>query len=116
MSVGDAQRLLDTAFADLDQFSRRLGAVAGQTVSLDSAGGHVAGAARRGQVVRLDIDANWAAVARDSEIRSELREVLHGLQADSSASEFSDGPSSSAIDEVNTLLGDPQRLLRKLGL
>ncbi|WP_139190500.1 hypothetical protein [Actinokineospora iranica] len=116
ISVGDAQRLLDAAFADLEQFSRRLEAVAGHTVSLDSAGGHVSGAARRGQVVQLSIDTNWATAARDSEIESELLEVLRRLQDDSSASEFSSGPSSSAIDEVNALLGDPQRLLRRLGL
>jgi hypothetical protein len=116
ISIDEGQRLLDAAFADVEEFSRKLQAHAGRTVHRDSAGGHVSGQARHGQLVELTIDPRWASVARNSEIEGELREVVSRLQVDSSSGEFAGGPRSSAIDEVTALLSDPQLLLRRLGL
>ncbi|WP_243769729.1 hypothetical protein [Amycolatopsis acidicola] len=112
----DVQRLLDSVSAELDQFTERLSAVVDQPVQVRSSGGHVQGSARAGQVLTLDIDSTWAAQARVSEVETELVEVLRGLHDSSTPGGLAAGPTGSAISELMTLAGDPQRLMRRLGM
>lgn len=112
----DVLRLVDAVSADLDRFSRQVSAVADQAVSAESAGRHVRGSARRGQVLELAIDAQWVSSARDSEIESELVDVLRMLRSRGSPGDLLNGPQSSAVTELMTLASDPQRFIRRLGL
>ncbi|GAA0634216.1 hypothetical protein GCM10010174_64640 [Kutzneria viridogrisea] len=115
-SPEDLARLIDAAAADLDGFTRQLSAVVDHPVPAHSGGGHVRGSAQRGRVLSLELDADWAAVARDSEIESELVEVLRLLRGLSVPGESAQTPTSPAITELTALVSDPQRLLRGLGL
>ncbi|WP_424185829.1 hypothetical protein ACOBQX_28795 [Actinokineospora sp. G85] len=116
LSIAEGRRLAEAVFADVERFSRQLGAVAGRTATLTSAGGHVSGSARRGVVVELSVDARWAGQVRESEVEGELREVLARLVAAASVGDLAAGPRSAAIDELTALTADPQLLLRRLGL
>ncbi|WP_309115774.1 YbaB/EbfC family nucleoid-associated protein [Saccharothrix sp.] len=111
-----AQQLLDAVHADLDAFTRRLAGVVDRDVAVTSRGGHVHGTARTGRVLDLSVDPHWARRARDSEIGSELLDVLAALHARSTPGELASGPHSAAISELTALLSDPQTLLRRLGL
>jgi len=106
----------DAVSEELDQFTARLTEVVDHSVRAESAGGHVQGSAQRGQVLSLDIDANWAGQARHTEIETELAEVLRGLHDSSTPRELAAGPSGSAISELMDLAADPRRLMRRLGL
>ncbi|MEJ2859011.1 MULTISPECIES: YbaB/EbfC family nucleoid-associated protein [unclassified Saccharothrix] len=111
-----AQRLLDAVHADLDAFTRGLAEVVDRDVTVTSRGGHVRGTARTGRVLDLSVDPHWARRARDSEIASELLDVLATLHARSTPNGPASGPRSAAISELTALLSDPETLLRRLGL
>ncbi|MBB2938110.1 hypothetical protein FHX82_005186 [Amycolatopsis bartoniae] len=112
----DVQRLLDSASAELDQFTTRLSAVVDQPVQVRSSGGHVQGSAQRGQVLTLDVDSTWAGQIRHSEIEMEFVEVLRGLRDASTPGELAAGPGDGAISELMALAADPRRLMRRLGM
>lgn len=116
LTTQDVRRLLDAVSTELEHFTERLSEVVDRAVQVQSAGGHVRGVARRGQVLHLDIDAGWAGQARHTEIESELVEVLRELHDSSTPSELTAGPSGSAISELMELAGDPRRLMRRLGM
>jgi hypothetical protein len=112
----DVLRLVDAVSADLDRFSRQLSDVVDHPVSAQSAGQHVSGSASGGQVTQLTIDFRWAGSARDSEIESELVDVLRTIQRRGSPGELAKGPQSPAIAELMELARDPHTFLRRLGL
>ncbi|MEC3977833.1 hypothetical protein [Amycolatopsis sp. H20-H5] len=116
LTTQDMQRLFDSVATELERFTEQAAEVMNQTSTISSAGGHVQGTAQQGQVLGLDIDATWASVARQGEIESELLEVLRGLRASSSPNDLSAGPTGTGISELMELVGDPQRLMRRLGL
>ncbi|MBB5152927.1 hypothetical protein [Saccharopolyspora phatthalungensis] len=116
LSKEDVMRLVDAVSADLNHFTEQVSARVDQTVSVESAGGHVRGSARSGQILDVSIDPNWAASARNSEIELELTEVLKQLGELSSPGELAQGPRSRAIDELHALASDPQLFLRRVGL
>lgn len=116
LTTQDMQRLFDSVATELERFAEQAATVMNQTSTIRSAGGHVQGAAQQGQVLSLDIDAGWAGVARQGEIESELFEVLRGLREASSAGGLAAGPTGTGISELMELVGDPQRLIRRLGL
>ncbi|QUH01355.1 hypothetical protein HUO13_11565 [Saccharopolyspora erythraea] len=116
LSRQDVLRLLDEVSADLAEFTRRISATSNQPVSLESAGGHVSGTAKRGQVLEISVDPDWAGAARDSEIEAELTELLAGLVERSVPADATAGPRSRAIEELQSLAADPHTLLRRLGL
>jgi DNA-binding protein YbaB len=112
----DVTRLLDAVTADLGAFTQRLSEVVDQPVTAESPGHNVSGSAQRGQVLRLGIDPAWASAARNTEIEAEIKAVLTELRSKSTPQDLAGGPRSRAIDELNALASDPQRLLRRLGL
>jgi DNA-binding protein YbaB len=116
LSTQDVHRLLDAVSAELGRFTEQLSAIVDHSVQVQSAGRHVQGFGQRGQVLRLDIDAGWAGRARHTEIESELLEVLRKLRESSAPRELAAGPTGSAISELMELAGDPQRLMRRLGM
>lgn len=116
LSRQDVTRLLDAVTADLDAFTRQLSEAVDQPVTAESPGRNISGSAQRGQILRLAIDPAWASAARDAEIEVEVKAVLTELQAKSTPQDLAGGPRSPAIDELNALASDPQRLLRRLGL
>lgn len=116
LTTQDMQRLFDSVATELERFTEQASAVMGHPATVRSAGGHVQGTAQQGQVLSLDIDANWASVARQGEIESELLEVLRGLQESGIRNELAAGPTGTGISELMELVRDPQRLMRRLGL
>ncbi|WP_144312092.1 hypothetical protein [Actinopolyspora erythraea] len=106
----DVQRFAQQRFAQ--QLSERVDVPS----SMSSSGGHVSGTGQRGQITEITIDPRWASSARNSEIESELTDLLRRLKSADSPGELAQGPSSSNIDELNALVSDPQRFLRRLGL
>lgn len=116
ISVDDALRMIDAVSADLERFNERIAEVANQTVTVDSAGGHVQGTGQQGQVVDVSVDAAWAGRSRNGEIENEITDVLGSLRSQTSASELTNGPQSDSISQLMTLASNPQTLLRRLGL
>lgn len=116
LSRGDVHRLLDEVQADLSEFTKQLDLQTSHPVSITSAGGHVQGSADRGRVSELNIDPSWASSSRRSEIELELNEVLSQLTEKSAPKEIMEGPRSRAIDELNSLVSDPQSFIRRIGL
>lgn len=112
----DALRLFDAVAADLERFVRHASEVIDHPISGESAGRHVSGTAYRGQVLQVSVDAGWANSARASEIEMELADLLGELRRKSSPADLTKGPKSAAIDELNALAGDPDTLLRRVGL
>lgn len=112
----DVRRLLDAVSAELDSFTERLSPVVDRRANAASAGGHVRGTAQRGQVLRMEIDADWAGNVRHAELESELLDVLRDLHNASTPRELAAGPASGAISELMELARDPQRLMRRLGM
>ncbi|MDQ2588681.1 hypothetical protein [Saccharothrix yanglingensis] len=108
--------LMAAVSADLERFTRRLAEAADRPVTVESRGGHVRGAARRGQVLELAIDPGWARVARPTEVEREILEVLRALRDRGSPADLAAGPRSPAITELTALAGDPDTLLRRVGL
>jgi ketosteroid isomerase-like protein len=116
LTTQDMQRLFDSVATELERFTEQASAVVDRPATVRSAGGHVQGSAQYGQVLSLDIDANWAGVARHGEIESELFEVLRGLRESSTPNELAAGPTGTGISELMELVSDPRRLMRRLGL
>lgn len=112
----DALLLMAEVSADLARFTSAMGEVTNHPVVAESAGGHVRGSAKGGQVIELTIDPGWASGARESELESEVLEVLKALQSRGAPRELVNGPQSPAIAELTTLLTDPTTLLRRVGL
>ncbi|MBV9843704.1 MAG: YbaB/EbfC family nucleoid-associated protein [Kutzneria sp.] len=112
----DVLRLVDAVSTDLRRFSERISPVVDHPVSAESAGGHVTATASRGRVIGLSLDPGWVGSVRDSEIESELLDVLRQLHDKSTPAELTAGPRSSAIAELTALASDPQRFLARLGL
>lgn len=116
LSAGDVQRLLEEVYGDVDRFTEQASTRLNRTVSVTSAGGHVRGSATKGQIHDLSIEPNWSSAARNSEIESELNEVIRQLGEQSSPGELAEGPQSRAISELKSLVSDPQLFLRRIGL
>lgn len=116
LSTEDMLRLTNEVAVELERFSQQASAFIDRQISAESAGGHVQGSAKNGQVLEVSIDANWAAAARNPEIESELVEVLRALHDRSTPGELANGPQGSAIAEIMGLLYDPERLARRAGL
>ena len=116
LTTQDMQRLFDSVATELERFTEQASAVVDCPATVRSAGGHVQGSAQYGQVLSLDIDVNWAGVARHGEIESELFEVLRGLRESSTPNELAAGPTGTGISELMELVSDPRRLMRRLGL
>lgn len=116
ITADDAMRLLDAVTADLGDFMRRFSAVADQPARVESSGGHVTVTGQRGQITSVEIDAQWAGSARDSEIESEVTETLKTVNEKSALGELANGPRSRNIDELKALASDPQALMRRVGL
>ncbi|ASU79433.1 hypothetical protein CDG81_15375 [Actinopolyspora erythraea] len=112
----DAMRLLDAVTADLNEFMSQVSAVADQPTHVESSGGHVTASGRRGQLMSVEINPQWAGSARDSEIEVEITEVLKRVSEKSSLGELAKGPQSRNIAELNALVRDPQALMRRVGL
>jgi len=112
----DVRRLLDAVAGEVDLVTSRLAAVSERSAPVASAGRHVSAVSRRGQVVEVCVDANWASSARHTEIESELLDVLTRLRRDGNPGGLAEALHGSAITELNALASDPQLLLRRLGL
>ncbi|WNV82077.1 hypothetical protein [Umezawaea sp. Da 62-37] len=111
ITAADALRLVEAVSADLAEFARRTAEAAGP-MTARSAGGHVGAVARAGRVAEVSIDPGWANAVRASEVESELLDVLRALRERGAV----DRPESGAIAELTALLGDPNALLRRVGL
>lgn len=112
----DVQRLLDAVYEELDQFTDQMSMVVNQVVSVESGGRHVSGSARNGQVLHIAVDASWASTVRNTEIESELFDVLDQLHRDSSPGELANGPKGSAVSELMALASDPQEMVQRIKL
>ncbi|CCH32434.1 lipase chaperone [Actinosynnema sp. NPDC047251] len=112
----DALRLFDAVTAELDAFASELDHAADNPVTAESAGGHVRGTVRTGQLIGFETDGTWAHGAPNREIEGELLEVLRKLHAAGSPSRLADGPQGPAIAELRALASDPTTLLRRVGL
>ncbi|MEV1115095.1 YbaB/EbfC family nucleoid-associated protein [Actinosynnema sp. NPDC049800] len=116
ITLAEVTRLMDAVTADLERFKRQVAEVVDRPVTAESRGGHVRGAAQRGQVVDIAVDPAWAHTARNSELEQELVEVLRALRARSAPADLTRGPQSPAIAELTALVSDPNTLLRRVGL
>ena len=114
LTTADVMRLMHAVSRDLAQFRERLSAVADETVTATSGGGHVTVSGRRRQVGDVSIDQDWLYGARASEVESELRDALATFTGRSSADELSQGPKSPAISELLALVSDPQTMVHRL--
>lgn len=110
----DAMRLIDAVSADLDQFMRRASMITNQVITAESSGAHVSVSGKQRQVVNLTIDPAWASRVRNSEIESELTDALTSFTAKSSLGDLAQGPRSSAIDELMSLVADPRSMVRRI--
>ncbi|RKT54120.1 hypothetical protein [Saccharothrix australiensis] len=116
LTAQDALRLFDAVTAELAAFTSELDHAVDTPVTVESAGGHVRGTVRTGQVIGFEADGRWAHGAPNREIEGELVEVLRKLHADGSPSRLADGPRGPAIAELRALASDPDTLLRRVGL
>ncbi len=116
LTPGDAMRLLDAVTSDLNDFMRQVSAVIDQPARVESSGGHVMASGQRGQIMSVEIDQQWAASARKTEIEAEVTEALKKVNENSTLGELSNGPQSRNIAELNALVSDPQALMRRVGL
>ncbi|MFD9960451.1 hypothetical protein [Amycolatopsis sp. NPDC058986] len=114
LTAADMDRLSQAADAEIKQFMERATANVDSPVSRESAGGHVSGTALNGRITECSIDPNWAASARNAEIESEVLDVLQALHTEGAPNQVI--PDSPAINEIMSLLFDPQRLMRRTGL
>lgn len=116
ITADHVMRLLHTVSTDLSQFRQRLSAVVDETVTVTSAGGHVTVSGRQGRTGDVSLDQDWLYGARASEVESELREALTAFRAASSPGELAEGPQSSAIGELMSLVSDPDAMVRRIRL
>lgn len=116
ITAEDAIRLVDAVTADLQDFIHQVSAITDELAHAESSGGHVAASGRGGQITAVEVDQKWAGSARDTEIESEIVDVLAKIQERSSLGELANGPRSGNIAEITSLVGDPQKLMRRVGL
>jgi DNA-binding protein YbaB len=109
-------KLMDVVSAELSEFEQRLSTITTGVISATSAGGHVQIGSQGSQVVSVAIDPHWVAAARFTEIETEALDALRQVQRRSAPGDLVQGPQSAAISELNRLVGNPQDLLRQLGL
>lgn len=109
----DLMRLIDAVTADTRRVVR-YAARLNQEVTQSSGGGHVRVTGVGRQVRAVEMDPNWVWRVRDGEIVSELTDALKGFGA--RAPRPADVPRGSALDELNALMADPARTLRRLGM
>ena len=114
LTTAEVMRLMDTVSRDLDQFRQRLSAVADETVTATSGGGHVTVSGRGRQAGDVSIDQDWLYGARVSEVESELRDALTTFAGKSSPGELTQGPKSTAISELLALVSDPRTMVDRL--
>jgi DNA-binding protein YbaB len=114
LTTADVMRLMHAVSRDLAQFRERLSAVADETVTATSGGGHVTVSGRRRQVGDVSIDQDWLYGARASEVESELRDALATFASRLPPNELSQGPKSPAISELLALVSDPQTMVHRL--
>jgi DNA-binding protein YbaB len=114
-SMEDALRLFRAVSTDLAEFKNRLSEVRNQTVTVESGGGHVTVSGMRRQVGSVSLDQTWLHGAAEREIESEVRDALTSFIAKSTPDDaMRQGPQSSAIDELRSLVADPQALIRRI--
>src|SRR5690625_3758298 len=70
LAAEDVMQLIDNVSADLERFTRRMAEVTNQTVSVESAGGHVSANGQQGQVLEISLDNGWASRSRKAEVES----------------------------------------------
>lgn len=116
LGTEDILRLADAVSVELERFTQQAATVIDHQISAESAGGHVQGSARNGQVLDVSLDSGWASGVRNSEIEHEITDVLRELHRRSTPGDLVTGPEGSAIAEIMGLLYDPQRLARRVGL
>jgi DNA-binding protein YbaB len=114
LTTAEVMRLMDAVSRDLAQFRQRLSAVADETVTATSGGGHVTVSGRRRQAGDVSVDQDWLYGARASEVESELRDALTTFAGRSSPGELAQGPKSAAISELLALVSDPQAMVHRL--
>lgn len=116
INSGDAVRLVEAVMADVSGFMQRLSEVTGHTAQVESAGRHVQGSGKHGQVHTITIDPNWCSAVRNSEIEGEILDCLKRIKRETAIGDLASGPQSKNITELNNLLADPHSLLRRVGL
>jgi DNA-binding protein YbaB len=109
----DLMRLIDAATSDIGRMRQHTARLT-QEVTHESRGGHVRVTGAGRQVRAVAMDTNWARRVRHSEIAGELTDALKAFGA--RALRPDDLPRSTAIDELNALVADPARTLRRLGM
>jgi hypothetical protein len=108
--------LLDGIESELDDLERRLEARVRQGTVGHGAGHHISVTLSGGQIANVEIvDVRWLEIANNLTIASEARSAFEAAHTAAKDAE-QDTVNRGAIGALQALVGDPEGLLRRLGL